>query len=170
MSTIEKALRIALEAHEGVKRKNGEPYIMHPIRVAMQMDTEEEWIAAIIHDTVEDTKGARPPRREITLDLLRSEGFSEAVVVAVDCLSRREFPDGRKEKYLSEFIPRIMENGLARRVKKGDLQDNRARPMNIAGADSLDKKYARAQDMIDAYEKIQRTEKELKRMREAEGA
>ncbi|MBQ7295665.1 MAG: bifunctional (p)ppGpp synthetase/guanosine-3',5'-bis(diphosphate) 3'-pyrophosphohydrolase [Clostridia bacterium] len=56
---IEKAFRIADEAHEGQKRRSGEPYIIHPVAVAtiladMGMDADSV-CAALLHDVVEDT-------------------------------------------------------------------------------------------------------------------
>ena len=57
---IKKAFRISLEAHKGVRRKSGEPYILHPINVA-QICVQEiglgatSIIAALLHDVVEDT-------------------------------------------------------------------------------------------------------------------
>jgi GTP diphosphokinase / guanosine-3',5'-bis(diphosphate) 3'-diphosphatase len=59
LSGLDKAFRLALEAHKGQTRDSGEPYIMHPLRVAhiladMQMDmTCLE--TGLLHDTVEDT-------------------------------------------------------------------------------------------------------------------
>ena len=57
---IIKAYQIANEAHEGQKRLSGEPYIMHPLSVAIILASlgmdEASIIAAILHDTVEDTK------------------------------------------------------------------------------------------------------------------
>ena len=57
MATIEKALQIASQAHEGQKDKNGLPYIMHPLRVwnAVEGEGAEAQIVAVLHDVVEDT-------------------------------------------------------------------------------------------------------------------
>ncbi len=57
---IDRAYRFALEAHGDQKRRSGEPYIIHPLGVAiilvqLGMDTESI-IAALLHDVVEDTK------------------------------------------------------------------------------------------------------------------
>ncbi len=57
---IKKAYAIAAEAHEGQKRLSGEPYIMHPLNVALILSKlgmdDDSVVAAILHDTVEDTK------------------------------------------------------------------------------------------------------------------
>lgn len=57
---VELALRVAYFAHDGQKRKSGEPYIIHPVAVAgllaqIGMDTDTV-ISGLLHDTVEDTE------------------------------------------------------------------------------------------------------------------
>src|SRR5262245_11766928 len=110
MATLEKAILIAAQAHLGQKDKAGAPYILHPLRLMMRMDSEDAMIAAVLHDVVEDS--------DCTLEQLRGEGFSEEVLHAVDCLTNR---DG--ESY-DEFIARVQPNAIARQVKIADLEDN----------------------------------------------
>ena len=58
---IERAFRFAKEAHKGVRRRSGEPYIIHPIAVAKIASQEiglgsTSICAALLHDVVEDTE------------------------------------------------------------------------------------------------------------------
>lgn len=106
---LELAIQIALEAHAGQKDKAGEPYIMHPLRVMMVMETDEERMVAVLHDAVEDSA--------LTLDNLRKAGFSPKVIESVDSLTRRN------DDTYEQFIEKIKEP-LARKVKIADLCDN----------------------------------------------
>ena len=108
--SVSRALRLATAAHNGQVDKAGADYIKHPIAVAEVLDTEEEQTAALLHDTVEDTG--------VTLDRLRAEGFSSAVVTAVECLTHRNSEP--RETYLQ----RVAENPLAVKVKLADLAHN----------------------------------------------
>lgn len=110
MSTLERAIAIAANAHEGQVDKAGAPYILHPLRMMLRLSTTDERIAAVLHDVVEDCG--------ISLDMLRIEGFSERVIEAIDSVTRR--PD---ESYDS-FVLRAASNPIGRRVKLVDLQDN----------------------------------------------
>jgi len=110
MSTLERAIAIAVEAHTGQVDKAGEPYILHPIRVMLGVRTPEARIAAILHDVVEDSAW--------TIDDLRRERFSEAILAAVDSVTRR-----KAESY-EEFVERSDKDPLGREVKIADLRDN----------------------------------------------
>lgn len=110
MADIEEAIRIAVEAHRGQKDRAGAPYILHPLRMLFRVQTDAERMAAALHDVVEDTAW--------TLDDLRSRGFSDDVVDAVDHLTRRE------EETYETFVERAASHPVARRVKIADLEDN----------------------------------------------
>ena len=61
LARIEKAFRFANAAHDGIKRKSGEPYIIHPIAVAKIVAKDlglgaTSIVAALLHDVVEDTE------------------------------------------------------------------------------------------------------------------
>ena len=81
---IKKAFRISLDAHNQMRRKSGEPYILHPISVA-QICVQEiglgttSIIAALLHDVVEDT--------DITLDFIEKE-FGQRVAKICDGLTK----------------------------------------------------------------------------------
>lgn len=107
---INKALNIAYEAHCGQTDKAGAPYILHPVRVSLHCQTEEEKIVALLHDVVEDTP--------ITLEELKAQGFSDNVLVALKCLTKI-----KGEEYQA-FIRRVATNPLAIKVKIQDLKDN----------------------------------------------
>jgi len=113
MATVERAVQIAAQAHQGQHDKAGAPYLLHPLRLMMRMESEAAMMAAVLHDVVEDS--------EWTLDQLRAEGFSEEVLQAVECLTHR-----LGESY-DEFVARVQTNAIARQVKLADLEDN----MNI---------------------------------------
>ncbi len=110
MADLDKALQLMLKAHAGQKDKGGEPYVLHPLRLMFRLEGPEERMVALLHDVVEDSA--------LTLDSLRREGFSAAVVDAVDCLTRR-----KGESY-EVFIQRVAANPLAVKVKVADLSDN----------------------------------------------
>lgn len=107
---LSKAIEIANRAHAGQTDKGGKPYILHPITVMMSCEKDDEKICAILHDVVEDTP--------ITFDELKKEGFSDEIVAALDCLTRRT-----DESY-GAFIDRVITNPLACKVKLADLIDN----------------------------------------------
>ena len=94
----------------GNKQQQGNPYILHPLRVMMGVKGEETRIVAVLHDVVEDT--------HITLDDIRAEGFSENIVEALGLVTHED-----DQSYL-EYVIGCRKNEIARQVKLSDLQDN----------------------------------------------
>ncbi len=110
MDLLEKAIGIAVEAHRGQKDRYGAPYILHPLRVMGRVETTAEKTIAILHDVAEDTHW--------TFEELKREGFPDAILTALRCLTKQE-----GESY-EDFVKRSASNSLARRVKLADLEDN----------------------------------------------
>ena len=83
VSMIEKAYKLAVKAHGDQRRKSGEPYIIHPLWVAIilaDLEMDKETIAAgILHDVVEDTK--------FTEEDIRRE-FGDEVALLVDGVTK----------------------------------------------------------------------------------
>lgn len=110
MSTLERAITIAAQAHQGQTDKAHEPYILHPIRVMLRLSTPDERMAAVLHDVLEDSDWSRTD--------LEREGFSRAVLDAVEALTRRS------DETYEDFLHRVSLNPIALRVKLADLEDN----------------------------------------------
>lgn len=109
-AALEDAVAIAALAHQGQTDKAGKPYLLHPLRMMLEMKSETAMIVAVLHDVVEDT--------DWTLESLRTRGFSEEILTAIDCVTNRS-----GESY-EEFIERVRTNPIAREVKIADLEDN----------------------------------------------
>lgn len=124
MATFDRAVQIAAAAHAGQVDKEGQPYLLHVLRVALAVADPEARVAAVLHDVVEDTA--------VTLDQIRAEGFSAAVVEAVRVLTR---PHGTP---YAEYVIRLKTNPLARAVKLSDLADNSRLDRNVLTLDRFD--------------------------------
>ncbi|SDH77223.1 HD domain-containing protein [Pseudomonas flavescens] len=141
MSTLERAIAIAAAAHEGQLDKAGTPYILHPIKVMLRVDSVQARIAAVLHDVVEDS--------DVSLQALREEGFGEDVLRAIAALSK--IPG---ESY-EAFIERAIADPIARQVKLADLREN-SDLSRLASPSEIDhqrtEKYARAIERILAHD------------------
>ena len=85
ISLIEKAYKTAYDAHKGQVRKSGEPYIIHPLYVAiiladLELD-KETIVAGLLHDVVEDT---------IMTDEEIKDKFGADVALLVDGVTKLE--------------------------------------------------------------------------------
>ena len=119
---LEKAIKIAVEAHTGQLDKGGNPYILHPLRVMLSLKTEEERIVGVLHDVVEDCEGW-------TWDRLASNGLSERIIEALKSVSKtpeeeaeyRKLPEGKKLDHYLQFVSRAKANKIGREVKAADI-------------------------------------------------
>ena len=107
-----RAIEIALDAHKNVSDKGGNPYILHPLRLMLQMDSEEEMIVAILHDVVEDSE-------KWSFDKLKEEGFSKKIINSLRSVTK----ENKNEDY-EKFIDRSIKDKIGRKVKIADISDN----------------------------------------------
>lgn len=107
------AVEIATSAHAGQRTAVGDPYILHPIRVALALRADGfsllHQTVAVLHDVVEDTP--------LTLDKIRS-WFGDDVARALDAVTRRE-----GESYV-DFVARAAADPVGGYVKLYDVRDN----------------------------------------------
>jgi (p)ppGpp synthase/HD superfamily hydrolase len=108
--TLDDAIQVARQAHEGQLDKAGRPYIAHPLRVMGAVRDPHERMTAVLHDVVEDTG--------VTIEDLVAAGCPTEVVDAVAALSKK--PDEDVEVYLA----RVAANPIALAVKRADIADN----------------------------------------------
>lgn len=135
MSTLERAIQIATEAHRGQVDKAGNDYILHPLRVMELGNSLEEKVVGILHDVVEDT--------DWTFERLADEGFSPIVLDALRCVTKLS----ENEPY-DQLISRVQANPIAIAVKLNDLSDN----MDIRRLKTLtEKDFIRLQKYHKAY-------------------
>lgn len=142
------AIELAANLHGESMDRVGNPYILHPIRVMLACATEQERIAAVLHDTIEDTP--------LSLPELRLKGFSDDVIEAVDALSKRE------EENYEDYIDRLVECELACTIKLADLCDNiwLVRSLKAGKKNSRrEEKYCRAAKQILRHIRLQNDDK-----------
>lgn len=111
---LSNAIIFATEKHKGQSDKGGAPYILHPLRVMLYLNSTEEQIYAVLHDTIEDC--------EVIDEELKEIGLSDSQISVLKLLTKK---DG--EDYFDDYLKRIMTDNRAINVKLADLTDN----MNI---------------------------------------
>ncbi len=110
MATLEQAISLAAKQHEGQVDKANAPYILHPLRVMLNVPTIEHKIVAVLHDILEDI--------ETTIEDLYQFGFQEHIIDAIVALTKKQ-----GETRL-EAAQRARQNPIARVVKLADINDN----------------------------------------------
>ncbi len=113
MVSYEEAVKYTTAKHTGQKRKNGDPYITHPLRIAERLKKEgysdETVYAGLFHDLLEDTDATEEEIKALS---------NEQVLEAVKLLTKRK---DLKEK---DYIENILKNPIAKAVKNADRIDN----------------------------------------------
>lgn len=139
---LEVAVELACRAHRGQQYPSaeGEPYILHLLRVMLAVDGFRAQAAAVLHDVLEDT--------QVTVDELGAAGLPIDVVDAVVALTHR--PRQSYERYVEQ----VACNAIAREVKLADLADNLANNKRLPNAP-------------DVVARIERYEQAIRRLRAA---
>jgi (p)ppGpp synthase/HD superfamily hydrolase len=78
---LEKAIKIAVQAHGELVDKRDNPHILHPFRVMVSFETEDERIFGVLHNAVEDSVGW-------TWHLLREAGCTDEIITALQSVSK----------------------------------------------------------------------------------
>src|SRR6478752_942826 len=150
VARVRRAYEVGAEAHEGQTRKSGEPYITHPVAVAgilaeLGMDAETI-IAAILHDTLEDT--------QLTSEQITAE-FGPTVTELVDGVTKLDKVRFRSRQEAAAESFRKMLLAMARdlRVILIKLAD-RLHNMRTPGAMAPESRWRIARETLDIYAPI----------------
>ena len=142
---IERAYLVARTAHEGQKRKSGEDYITHPVAVSMILAelglNEETIIAALLHDTIEDTP--------YSLEQLRSDFGNEigALVDGVTKLDKLTYGPDAEAETVRKMIVAMSRDIRVLVIKLADRLHN-ARTWKFVSSESASRK---ARETLDIY-------------------
>jgi guanosine-3',5'-bis(diphosphate) 3'-pyrophosphohydrolase len=142
---IERAYAAAERAHEGQKRKSGEPYITHPVAVAQILADlgigSKAIAAALLHDTVEDT--------DYSLDMLRAD-FGDEVAMLVDGvtkLDKLKYGDSAQAETVRKMVVAMSKDIRVLVIKLADRLHN-ARTWGFVPQKSAARK---AQETLEIY-------------------
>ena len=142
---LEEAHEVARKAHEGQKRRSGEPYITHPIAVAQILAElgigPKTIIAALLHDTVEDT--------DYTLDECRAQ-FGAEVAMLVDGVTKLDkvkYGDSAQAETVRKMIVAMSKDIRVLVIKLADRLHN-ARTWGFMPVESAQRK---ARETLEIY-------------------
>ncbi|MCB0737065.1 MAG: HD domain-containing protein, partial [Bacteroidetes bacterium] len=104
LKLVRKAFQFSMEAHHGMRRKSGEPYIIHPVEVATICAREiglgtKSIVAALLHDVVEDT--------EVTLEEIEAL-FGKKIAQIIDGLTKVSGIVGKTNSTQAENFKKIL--------------------------------------------------------------
>lgn len=136
--TVEKCIRIAMDAHEGQRDRDGNAVILHPLLIGSMGQTDAEKCVGFLHDVVEDT--------DWTFDDLHNEDIPDEII---DVLRLCTHDDSMS---YDDYVQRIIDSGnmTAIHVKLNDLHHNIARGKAF-GYPDLVMKHEKALQMIENY-------------------
>lgn len=148
---LERACAYAFRAHDGIKRKSGEPYITHPIAVTIElarwgMDVET-LCAGLMHDVIEDT--------DITKEDMNAE-FGRTIAEMVDGLSKLEKLefDNKNEHFAASFQKLILAMTRDVRVIIVKLSDRLHNMRTLEGVGKPEKRRSTSQETLEVYAPI----------------
>ncbi len=137
LALIERAYTVAERAHEGQKRKSGEPYITHPVAVAQILADlgigAKTVAAALLHDTVEDTA--------YTLDQVRAD-FGDEIAMLVDGVTKLDkvkYGDSTQAETVRKMIVAMSKDIRVLIIKLADRLHN-ARTWGFVPAEKAERK------------------------------
>ncbi len=107
---IDQAILLTAQRFQGIVDEDGQPYLLHCLRVMLSFTNPELQMVGVMHDLIEDTP--------TTLEELKGLGFDQAVIEAVDLLTRVA------DVGYCDYVRKLKSNDLARQVKLADLRDN----------------------------------------------
>ena len=141
MSTLERAISIAADVHQGRNDKAGMDHVLHQVRVMMRLDTQEERMTAMLQHVIEENVSW-------SIERFRQEGFSEEVLAAVESVTRRS------DEAYDVFLRRVARNPIGINVELAGLTENSdlSRVSNPTAADH--ERVARYRSAIAAIQKI----------------
>ncbi|ROS30736.1 bifunctional (p)ppGpp synthetase/guanosine-3',5'-bis(diphosphate) 3'-pyrophosphohydrolase [Cellulomonas sp. PhB150] len=145
LTVVEQAYVVAEKAHRGQLRKSGDPYITHPVAVATILAelgmTPSTLVAALLHDTVEDT--------DYSLDQLRRE-FGPEVAMLVDGVTKLDkvtYGDAAQAETVRKMVVAMSRDIRVLVIKLADRLHN-ARTWKFVAASSAEKK---ARETLEIY-------------------
>ena len=152
MSTLEKAVEIASQSHAGVCDRQGQPYILHSLRVMLNVTGLAAQMVGVLHDVIEDT--------DVTLEDIRTAGFSEEVLTALALVTHQ------REMSYADYVLGCKTNAVACQVKLSDLSENTKLDRALMRADRFADDTSRMQRYILSYQflKDQLPESEYRKM------
>jgi guanosine-3',5'-bis(diphosphate) 3'-pyrophosphohydrolase len=137
LGLVERAYTVAERAHEGQKRKSGEPYITHPVAVSQILADlgigAKTVAAALLHDTVEDTA--------YTLDQVRAD-FGDEIAMLVDGVTKLDkvkYGDSTQAETVRKMIVAMSKDIRVLIIKLADRLHN-ARTWGFVPAESAARK------------------------------